>query len=74
MLVSYKRVPASNWIVAAVYPKDEAFLPVHALIWQFVKFLLIACLLVVAAVRALTRYVMRPLVDLTHHLTTYNNS
>src|SRR5262249_33033175 len=25
VLVSYKRVPSSNWIVAAVYPKDEAF-------------------------------------------------
>src|SRR2546429_7899699 len=29
-LVSYDRVKASNWIVAAVYPKDEAFLAVRS--------------------------------------------
>src|SRR5204863_9629500 len=27
-LVSYKRVPSSNWIVAAIYPKDEAYIAV----------------------------------------------
>ncbi len=70
-LVSYKRVPSSNWIVAAVYPKDEAFLAVHDLIWRFVSFLVLACVLVVAAVWGLTRYLMRPLVNLTHHLATY---
>ncbi|HKN58388.1 MAG TPA: cache domain-containing protein, partial [Gemmatimonadaceae bacterium] len=70
-LVSYKRVPSSNWIVAAVYPKDEAFIAVHDLIWRFVSFLILACVLVVAAVWALTRYFMRPLVVLTHHLAAY---
>ena len=70
-LVSFKRVPSSNWIVAAVYPKDEAFVAVHDLIWRFVTFLSLACVLVVAAVWALTRYLMRPLVFLTHHLATY---
>jgi diguanylate cyclase (GGDEF)-like protein/PAS domain S-box-containing protein len=71
-LVSYRRVPSSNWIVAAVYPKDEAFVAVHDLVWRFVTFLMMACVLVVAAVWALTRYLMRPLVSLTHHLTTYS--
>jgi diguanylate cyclase (GGDEF)-like protein/PAS domain S-box-containing protein len=70
-LVSYKRVPSSNWIVAAIYPKDEAFLAVHDLIWHFVTFLLLAGVLVVAAIWVLTRYLMRPLVNLTHHLATY---
>jgi diguanylate cyclase (GGDEF)-like protein/PAS domain S-box-containing protein len=70
-LVSYKRVSSSNWIVAAVYPKDEAFIAVHDLIWRFVSLLLLACVLVVAAVWVLTRYFMRPLVVLTHHLATY---
>src|ERR1700674_498782 len=70
-LVSYRRVPSSNWIVAAVYPKNEAFIAVHDLIWRFVSFLLLACVLVVAAVWVLTRYFMRPLVVLTHHLATY---
>jgi diguanylate cyclase (GGDEF)-like protein/PAS domain S-box-containing protein len=70
-LVSFKRVPSSNWIVAAVYPKDEALVVVHDLIWRFVDFLLLACLVVVVCVWALTQRLMRPLVLLTHHLTTY---
>jgi len=74
VLVSYKRVPSSDWIVAAVYPKDEAFLAVHDLIWHFVEFLLIACVIVVAAIWVLTRYTMRPLVSLTRHLTNYTAS
>jgi diguanylate cyclase (GGDEF)-like protein/PAS domain S-box-containing protein len=71
-LVSYKRVPSSNWIVAAVYPKDEAFIAVHDLVWRFVTLLLLACVLVVAAVWVLTRYLMRPLVFLTRHLAAYS--
>ena len=70
-LVSYKRVPSSNWIIGAVYPKDEGFLPVRDLIWRFVEFLLVACVIVVAAIWVLTRYLMRPLVHLTQHLTSY---
>lgn len=37
-LVSYKRVPSSNWIVAAVYPTSEAFLIVNDLRMRFVGF------------------------------------
>jgi diguanylate cyclase (GGDEF)-like protein/PAS domain S-box-containing protein len=70
-LVSYKRVPSSNWIVAAVYPKDEAFVAVHDLVLRFVQFLLLACVIVVAAVWLLTRYLMRPLVLLTNHFGSY---
>jgi diguanylate cyclase (GGDEF)-like protein/PAS domain S-box-containing protein len=70
-LVSYKRVPSSNWIVAAVYPKDEAFIAVHDLIWRFVGFLLVACVAVVVAIWVLTRYLMRPLVFLTQHFAAY---
>jgi len=69
--VSYKRVPSSNWIVGSVYPKDEGLLPVRELIWRFVEFLLVACVIVVAAIWVLTRYTMRPLVQLTQHLTSY---
>jgi diguanylate cyclase (GGDEF)-like protein/PAS domain S-box-containing protein len=67
--VSYKRVPTSNWIVAAVYPKDEAFFAVNDLLLYFVEFLLVACVIVVAAIWVLTRHTMRPLVSLTRHLT-----
>ncbi|MEO8752183.1 MAG: EAL domain-containing protein [Casimicrobiaceae bacterium] len=70
-LVSYKRVPTSNWIVAAVYPKEEAFLVTHDLIWRFAYFLLAACVVVLAAIWILTRYLMRPLVSLTQHLANY---
>lgn len=73
-LISYKRIASSNWIVAAVYPKDEAFAAVDALIGRFVAFLLIACVLVVAAVWLLTRGLMRPLVSLTRHLTHYTDT
>jgi diguanylate cyclase (GGDEF)-like protein/PAS domain S-box-containing protein len=72
--VSYQRVPSSNWIVAAVYPKDEAFYAVNDLIQNFLEFLLVACVLVVAAIWALTRYTMRPLVSLTQHLADYNSN
>lgn len=70
--VSYKRIPASNWIVAAVYPKDEAFAAVDGLRRHFVEFMLCACVLVVVAIWVLTRYTMRPLVSLTRHLADYS--
>ncbi len=70
-LVSYNRVKSSNWIVAAVYPKDEAFLAVHDLIWRFVEFLLVAFVIVVLAIWVSMRYLMRPLVSLTRHLSNY---
>src|SRR2546430_1110467 len=70
-LFSYRRVSSSNWIVAAVYPQDEAFLAVHDLVWRFVEFLLLACVIVVAAIWVLSRYLMRPLGLLTHHLASY---
>jgi diguanylate cyclase (GGDEF)-like protein/PAS domain S-box-containing protein len=71
--VTYKRVPSSNWIVAAVYPKDEAFAAIHQLIWRLCAFLLAACVIVVACVWLLTRLTMRPLVSLTRHLTRYTD-
>jgi diguanylate cyclase (GGDEF)-like protein/PAS domain S-box-containing protein len=73
-LVSYRRVSASNWIVGAVYPTDEAFRPVDSLVQRFVGFLLLACVIVLAATWAMTRFVMRPLVSLTSHLRSYSPS
>jgi diguanylate cyclase (GGDEF)-like protein/PAS domain S-box-containing protein len=71
-IVTYKRVPSSNWIVAAVYPKDEAFLAIHELTWHFIELLLLACVALVVAIWILTRYLMRPLVLLTDHLKNYS--
>ena len=53
-IVTYRRVPSSNWIVAAVYPKDEAFVAIHQLTWRFVQMLLLASVLVVASIWILT--------------------
>jgi diguanylate cyclase (GGDEF)-like protein/PAS domain S-box-containing protein len=71
--ITYKRVPASNWIVGAVYPKNEAFLAVNELLWRFVSFLLAASVIVVAAIWLLTHFLMRRLVSLTRHLTQYTD-
>jgi diguanylate cyclase (GGDEF)-like protein/PAS domain S-box-containing protein len=73
-LISYKSVPSSNWIVAAVYPKEEAFAAVNGLVWRFVALLLVASVLVVAAVWLLTRFLMQPLVSLTRHLARYTDT
>ena len=71
-IVTYKRVPSSNWIVAAVYPKDEAFLAIRELTWHFLQVLLLASVVVVLSIWILTRYLMRPLVGLTDHLKNYS--
>ena len=71
-IVTYERVPSSNWIVGAVYPKDEALAAIRQLTWRLVEFLLLACVLVVASIWVLTRYLMRPLVLLTDHLKSYS--
>jgi diguanylate cyclase (GGDEF)-like protein/PAS domain S-box-containing protein len=70
-LVSYKRVPSSQWVVAAVYPKAEAFVAVHDLVWGSVRLLLMGAVLVLAAIWLLMRYLMQPLVSLTRHLRNY---
>jgi diguanylate cyclase (GGDEF)-like protein/PAS domain S-box-containing protein len=74
VFVTYKRVPSSNWIVAGVYPKDEAFAGINQLIWAFVAFLFVACLTVVVLVLLLTRVLMRPLGSLTRHLARYTDT
>jgi len=71
-MVTYKRVPSSNWIVAAVYPKEEAFVAINELTWHFVQLLLLASVVVVLSIWILTRYLMRPLVVLTDHLKNYS--
>ena len=71
--ITYKRVPSSNWIVGAVYPKDEAFAAVDNLIWSLLALLLAACVVVVASVWFLTRLTMRPLVSLTRHFARYTD-
>jgi diguanylate cyclase (GGDEF)-like protein/PAS domain S-box-containing protein len=73
-LVSYRHVPSSRWVIAAVYPKAEAFVAVHELIWHSLGLLLMGCVLVLAAIWLLTRYLMQPLVSLTQHLRSYTAS
>ena len=71
-LVTYQRVASSNWVVGAVYPKEEAFHAVDDLVGQFMRLLLLACLIVLAATWGLTRYVLSPLVFLTRHIRDYS--
>src|SRR5205085_4393299 len=72
--VTYKRIPASNWIVGAVYPKEEAFAALNDLVWRLIAYLLVACVMVVTLVWLLTRFLMRPLVSLTRHLSRYTDT
>jgi diguanylate cyclase (GGDEF)-like protein/PAS domain S-box-containing protein len=70
-LISYKRVPTANWLVAAVYPIDEALSPVREMVWRSAVSLLIACLIVVGVLGMMIRLLMRPLVRLTRHFSNY---
>ena len=69
-LISYKRISSSGWIVASVFPQDEAFEAVDQMFRRFTAVLLVACLVVLAAVWTLTRRLMFPLKALTSHLST----
>ena len=71
-LVTYERVASASWVVAAVYPKDEAFQAVEDLLQQFVPLLLLTCLVVLAATWGLARYVLSPLIILTRHIRNYS--
>jgi len=72
--VSYRRVSSSGWIVASVFPKEEALLAVDALIERFAAVLLVACIVVLGSVWALTHRLMRPLRALTLHLASYTTT
>lgn len=72
--VSYRRVRSAGWIVSAIYPKEEAWRHVGQFVADFLWVLGGSTLLVLLAIWSLTRYVTRPLIALTRHITAYSAS
>ena len=70
--VSYRKVKSAGWIVAAIYPKDEAYRHIGQFVTDFLWLLGGSTLLVLIAIWALTRYMTRPLIALTRHITAYS--
>ena len=63
MLVSFKHVPGTNWIVAAQQPQSEAFAPIRAarerIIYGIIIAVIITVLIVSFAVRGITEPIFR---------------
>ena len=70
--ISYHRIKTSGWIVSAVYPKDEAYEDIGNLVRNFLLALAAAALGVLLAIWSLTRYLTRPLIALSRHITAYS--
>ena len=70
--ISYHRIKTSGWIVAAVYPKDEAYDYVEHLARNFLLALAAAALGILFAIWSLTRYLTQPLIALSRHITAYS--
>jgi|GEM_PF-4685386 len=60
-LTSYKRIASTGWLIAAVYPEEEAFLPFNTLAYRFIQVLILACLIALAVVWYYTRGLARKL-------------
>ena len=69
--VTYRRMKTSGWLVSAVYPMDEAYEYISHLVRNFLFGLAASGLAMLFAIWALTRYLMRPLIALSHHITAY---
>jgi diguanylate cyclase (GGDEF)-like protein/PAS domain S-box-containing protein len=69
--VTYRRVKTAGWLLSAVYPKDEVYEYVSHLVRNFLLGLVASALAMLFAIWALTRYVTRPLIALSAHITDY---
>ena len=69
--VTYRRVKTSGWLVSAVYPMDEAYEYISHLVRNFLFGLAASGLAMLFAIWALTRYLTRPLIALSRHITAY---
>jgi diguanylate cyclase (GGDEF)-like protein/PAS domain S-box-containing protein len=67
-LFSFKRLPSTNWVLAAVLPSSEAFAAVNQLRLRATLFTLIALLLAVAITALVVRRFTRPLEVLSNFL------
>jgi diguanylate cyclase (GGDEF)-like protein/PAS domain S-box-containing protein len=69
--ITYRRVKSAGWLIAAVYPREEAYEYTVRFVRNFLLALAAASLAVLWAIWTLTRYLTRPLDALSRHITAY---
>lgn len=70
--ISYSKVKSAGWIISAIYPQEEAYRHVGQFVTDFLWVLGGSTLLVLLAIWTLIRYLTRPLIALTRHITAYS--
>jgi PAS domain S-box-containing protein len=69
MLTSFKRLRVKNWLLAANYPKAEAYAPLVHAAQVLLAGILIITLTAFAVIRYFSQHLTRPLLALTQHVT-----
>ena len=69
MLTTFKHLMTNNWILAVNHAQEDLYRPLQAAKKVFVALLLLGNLFVVGLVWVVVRHVMRPLCDMTEHVT-----
>jgi PAS domain S-box-containing protein len=68
MLTSFKRLRVKNWLLAANYPKAEAYAPLVHAAQVLLAGILIITLTAFAVIRYFSQHLTRPLLALTQHV------
>ena len=68
MLTSFKRLRVKNWLLAANYPKAEAYAPLIHAAQVLLAGILIITLTAFAVIRYFSQHLTRPLLALTQHV------
>ena len=68
MLTSFKRLRVKNWLLAANYPKAEAYAPLVHAAQVLLAGILIITLTAFAVIRYFSQHLTRPLLELTQHV------
>ena len=66
MVTSFRRIEASNWILGANYPQDEAYSPLFRPMYQWIAVLLVCSVALLVSLLTLVTYFSTPLVRLTN--------
>ena len=72
VLVSYKHLTTTNWILAANFPQAEAYAVIDKARWSLVAALLAAIALSVAVVWFYMKHLTKPLQRFTSHVRSFN--
>lgn len=72
-LVSFKRIPSTNWVLGVNYPEEEAFASFYQAQRTFIWLIAAGTLAVVVVVWLLMRRLTRPLEAMTAHVTDLAN-